>query len=59
VTVVAAIYGMNVNLPGGIETGSPMFFGQFTSLILLIIAATVPAVIMMWYFKRQGWIELR
>jgi magnesium transporter len=58
VTVVAAIYGMNVNLPGGIETGSPTFFGQYTSLILLVVAVTVPAVIMMWYFKRQGWIEL-
>jgi magnesium transporter len=58
VTVVAAIYGMNVNLPGGIVTGSPAFFGQYTSLILLVIAVTVPAVIMMWYFKRQGWIQL-
>src|SRR6476469_2440926 len=57
-TVVAAIYGMNVNLPGGIVTGSPTFFGQYTSLILLVIAVTVPAVIMMWYFKRQGWIQL-
>jgi magnesium transporter len=59
VTVVAAIYGMNVNLPGGIVTGSPTFFGQYTSLILLVIAVTVPAVIMMWYFKRQGWIQLK
>jgi magnesium transporter len=58
VTVVAAIYGMNVNLPGGIETGSPTFFGQYTSLTLLAIAVTVPAVTMMWYFKRQGWIQL-
>ena len=59
VTGVATIYGMNVNLPGGIETGSPTFFGQYTSLILLVIAATVPAIIMTWYFKRQGWIELK
>ena len=58
VTVVAAIYGMNVNLPGGIVTGSPTFLGEYTSLILLVIAVTVPAVIMMWYFKRQGWIQL-
>jgi magnesium transporter len=57
VTVVAAIYGMNVNLPGGIETGSPTFLGQYTSFILLVIAAVVPAIIMMWYFKRQRWIE--
>ena len=57
--VIAPYYGMNVNLPGGIETGSPTFFGQYTSFILLVIAAIVPAVIMTWYFKRQGWIELK
>jgi Mg2+ and Co2+ transporter CorA len=55
VTVAAAFYGMNV----GIETGSPIFLGQYTSLILLVIAAIVPVVIMMWYFKRQGWIEFQ
>ena len=55
VTVVAAIYGMNVNLPGGIETGPATFFGPFTSFTLLVIAAILPAVIMIWYFKRQGW----
>jgi magnesium transporter len=54
-TVVAAIYGMNVNLPGGIETGPSTFFGPFTSFTLLVIAAILPAVIMIWYFKRQGW----
>ncbi|MGB8159977.1 MAG: magnesium transporter CorA family protein [Nitrososphaeraceae archaeon] len=54
-TVVAAIYGMNVNLPGGIETGPATFFGPFTSFSLLVIAAILPAVIMIWYFKRQGW----
>jgi magnesium transporter len=54
-TVVAAIYGMNVNLPGGIETGPATLFGPFTSFTLLVIAAILPAVIMIWYFKRQGW----
>jgi magnesium transporter len=54
-TVVAAIYGMNVNLPGGIATGPATFFGPFTSFTLLVIAAILPAVIMIWYFKRQGW----
>ena len=56
--VIAPYYGMNVSLPGGIETGSPTFLGQYTSLILLVVAAIVPAIIMMWYFKRQRWIEL-
>ena len=54
-TVVAAIYGMNVNLPGGIETGPATFFGPFTSFTLLVIAAILPAVIMIWYFRSQGW----
>src|SRR4029078_8570624 len=54
-TVVAAIYGMNVNFPGGIETGPATFFGPFTSFVLLVIAAILPAAIMIWYFKRQGW----
>ena len=54
-TVVAAIYGMNVNLPGGIETGPATFFGPFSSFTLLVIAAILPAVIMIWYFRRQGW----
>ena len=58
VTVVAAIYGMNLNLPGGIVTGSATFLGQYTSFILLVIVAIVPAVIMTWYFKRRRWIEL-
>ena len=53
-TVVAAIY-KNVNLPGGIETGSTTFFGPFTSFTLLVTAAIFPSVIMLWYFKRQGW----
>ena len=33
-------------------------FGPFTSFSLLVIAAILPAVIMIWYFKRQRWIEL-
>ena len=52
-TVVAAIYGMNVNLPGGIETGPATFFGPFTSFLLLVTVAILPSVIMLWYFKRQ------
>ena len=46
---------MNVNLPGGIETGPATFFGPFTSFALLVTAAILPSVIMLWYFKRQRW----
>jgi magnesium transporter len=54
-TVIGAYYGMNVNLPGGIVTGTPEFLGPFTSFIVLLITAIVPSLVMIWYFKRLGW----
>lgn len=56
-SVTAAYYGMNVNLPGGIETGSPTFLGEYTSLIILLLVAIVPAGFMMYWFRRQGWLK--
>src|SRR5919108_871017 len=55
-TVTGAFYGMNVNLPGGIETGSWTFFGMYTTLIVIVIISTIPALLMIWYFRRLGWI---
>ena len=56
-SVVATYYGMNVNVPGGIVTGSPTFLGEYTSFIILLMAAIIPAGFMMYWFKRQGWLE--
>jgi len=56
-SVIAAYYGMNVNLPGGIETGSATFLGQYTSFIMLVMAALLPAAIMIYWFKKQGWLR--
>ena len=56
-TVIGAYYGMNVNLPGGIQTGPATFFGPFTSFIVLGIAAIVPALSMMLYFRYLGWFK--
>ena len=55
-TVVGAIYGMNVPLPGGNGESPPVFLGTFTSFIILIVAMFAPAVLMLWYFRRLGWI---
>ena len=55
-TVIGAYYGMNVNLPGGILTGSPVFLGPYTSFIILLIIAIIPSLVMAWYFKRLGWV---
>jgi magnesium transporter len=57
VTVIATLYGMNVNLPGGILTGQPTFLGIYTTFILLTIASLVPAAIMTYWFKRQKWLK--
>lgn len=56
-TVIAAYYGMNVNLPGGIETGAATFLGPYTTFIILIIASSVPAAIMTVWFKKQEWLR--
>ena len=58
-TVIAAFYGMNVNLPGGIVDSDniPTFLGPYTSFITLILAASIPVIIMFVYFKKLGWIN--
>ena len=55
-TVVGTFYGMNVNLPGGIQTGAWTFFGTYTTLIIVLIISSIFAFIMYWYFHKVGWI---
>jgi magnesium transporter len=54
-TVISSIYGMNVPLPGGLDTGPLEFLGPYTTLIFIVTAMLVPAVIMAAYFRRVGW----
>jgi magnesium transporter len=55
-SVVASFYGMNVPLPGGIETGAWTFFGAYTTLILLLLVSIVPAALMVLYFRKVRWL---
>lgn len=55
-SVVASIYGMNVNLPGGIQMGPWTFLGPYTTLIVLLSISLVPALAMIYYFRRLGWV---
>ena len=55
-TVIGTFYGMNINLPGGIEN-SLMVLGPFTTFIFIIIASIIPAIMMFTYFKKLGWIS--
>jgi magnesium transporter len=56
VTTIGTFYGMNVNLPGGIQTGSWNFFGIYTTMIVIIVLSVTSALFMVWYFRRLGWI---
>jgi magnesium transporter len=53
--VLAAVYGMNVPLPGAITPGPLEFFGTYTSLIFILAAMIIPTAIMASYFRRRGW----
>ena len=55
--IFATFYGMNINLPGGIQTGPATFLGEYTSFIIMIIVSITPAAVMMYWFKRKGWLE--
>ncbi|HET6746763.1 MAG TPA: CorA family divalent cation transporter [Candidatus Saccharimonadales bacterium] len=55
-TVIGTFYGMNIPLPGGNETGAWTFLGQYTTLIVVGVASTLPALVMFWFFKKRKWL---
>lgn len=54
-TVIGTFYGMNVALPGGLEAEPFDFWGRYTTLIIIFIVAAIPALMMVWFFRRKGW----
>ncbi len=55
VTVIGALYGMNVPLPGGIEVGAWKFFGGYTTFIMLLVLSVLLAAVMYIYCKKKKW----
>ncbi|CAE6493718.1 magnesium transporter CorA family protein [Candidatus Nitrosotenuis uzonensis] len=55
-TVIGAMYGMNVNLPGGIETGAWLFLGEYTTFIVMLILSIIPSILMFLWFYRREWL---
>lgn len=55
-TVVGTLYGMNINLPGGVETGPWELLGPYTTFIILLTISILPALLMLWYFRSVKWI---
>jgi len=58
-TIIGTLYGMNVNLPGGIGTGSWYLFGPYTTFLLLLMISLTGVLLMAWYFHRLGWIGVK
>ena len=58
-TIIGTLYGMNINLPGGVETDSLHLFGDYTTFIFLLIISLVSALLMAWYFHLLGWIRVK
>jgi len=56
ISIVSSLYGMNILLPGGVETGPFTFLGPYTTLVALTGISLIPALVMLVYFRRQGWI---
>lgn len=54
-TVIGTFYGMNITLPGGLEAGSWIFWGKYTTFIIILGAAVGSVTLMLWYFRRKGW----
>lgn len=55
-TVIGTFYGMNVVLPGGLEAGSWTFWGKYTTLAIIFIIAAIPALLMILFFRKKGWL---
>lgn len=54
-TVIGTLYGMNILLPGGVESGNWMFWGKYTTFVIILIVVTLPTLLMQIYFRRRGW----
>lgn len=53
--LIAAIYGMNIPIPGALTPGPFTFAGEYSSLLVIGILMIIPAVVMIYYFRREGW----
>ena len=56
ITIISSFYGMNISLPGRVES-PPTFLGPYTTMIVAIIVSIIPTSFMYWYFRRSGWMS--
>ncbi len=54
-TVFGTFYGMNILLPGGLEAGSWMELGPFTTFYFVLGISALAILLMLWFFKFKNW----
>jgi len=54
-TLFGTLYGMNVNLPGGLERPWT-FFGTYSTFIMILLASFIPVLCMFTIFRKLKWL---
>jgi magnesium transporter len=58
ITVISAIYGMNVKLPGGNEMPWTLF-GPYATFFVVLLGSAIASLVMLWSFYYFGWITAK
>jgi magnesium transporter len=52
---LGTIYGMNIGIPGTVQSGTWTFWGPHTTLIIVGLMSLASVLAMLGYFRRMGW----
>ncbi|MBA3749854.1 MAG: magnesium transporter CorA family protein [Nitrosopumilus sp.] len=54
ITVIGTFYGMNINIPGSVNMDDTIY--NYFPLFLIILLSIVLTFVMIWYFRKLGWL---
>jgi magnesium transporter len=55
IAVLGTFYGMNINIPGSVNINDYLY--SYSPLFFIILASIVLTIIMIWYFRKLGWMN--
>ncbi len=56
VTVLGTFYGMNIYIPGSVNVDKSIY--NHLPLFLIVLVSIVLTIVMIWYFRKLGWINI-
>jgi len=54
VTVLGTFYGMNIDIPGSVNTDNSIY--NHLPLFLIMVISIALTIVMIWYFRKLGWL---